>query len=132
MPLVIPNTFEIGILNLVLNKAMPEDIKIKLYTNDVTPSEDDDENTYVEVIGNGYSSILLSPISWDIQDGNPTTAAHPEVTFNFTGAVGNIYGYFIVGEDTGTLKWAERFSNGPFNVAVSGSSIKIRPRLSLT
>lgn len=41
--------------------------------------------------------ILLNGSRWTIsQTGGTTTATYPEQTFEFTGAAGNVYGYYIV------------------------------------
>lgn len=40
--------------------------------------------------------ILLNGSRWQItQSGGTTTATYPEQTFTFTGAAGNVYGYYI-------------------------------------
>lgn len=131
MALLMPNGGEKDTLELLLNKNSPEDLKIKLYTSNTNPAESDTAATYTEATGNGYAAVTLTPASWTITEGAPTTAEHSEVTFSFTGALGNVYGYFIVGDTSGRLKWAERFSNGPYNIQNNGDAIKITPRISL-
>lgn len=131
MTLVVPNTSEIIILEYILNKATPEDLDIKLYTNDVTPTESDTAVTYIEAVGGGYSPIQLASSSWSITPGGPTSAEHTQVSWTFTGTVGLIYGYFITRRTSGELMWAERFTNGPYNVQINGDVIRITPRLNL-
>jgi hypothetical protein len=131
MTLVVPNSAEILILEYILNKGVPTELDIKLYTNDVTPAETDTVATYTEATGSGYTEQQLTPGSWSISPGNPTTSEHTQVSFTFTGALGLVYGYFVVRRGTGELMWAERFTNGPYNIAQSGDEIRVTPRLNL-
>jgi hypothetical protein len=131
MTLVVPNSAETIILEYILNKSAPENLDIKLYSNDVTPSETDTIATYTEVSGGGYIHKELTPASWSISPGNPTTSEHTQVSWDFTGSAGLGYGYFIVRRSSGELLWAERFTNGPYNITQSGDAIKVTPRLNL-
>lgn len=132
MTLVVPNVAEIVILEYILNKGNAiEDLDIKLYVNDVTPTDTDTEASYTEASGGGYSPIQLTPGSWSISPGTPTSAEHLQVTWTFTGTVGLVYGYFVTRRTSGDLMWAERFTNGPYNVQLNGDVIRITPRLNL-
>ena len=134
MALVVPNASEVIMLNYILNIDAPENISIRLYANNVIPDENSTIATFVEVAnGLGYTNggISLTPGSWSVISGNPSQAEHTEVTWTFTGAAGNIYGYYITRDTGGELMWAERFTNGPFNITTNGDEIKITPRLTL-
>lgn len=134
MALVVPNASEVIMLNYILNKDAPENISLLLYANNVIPDENSTEATFTEVAsGLGYTTggISLTPGSWSVISGNPSQAEHTEVTWTFTGAAGNIYGYYVTRDTGGELLWAERFSNGPFNITTNGDEIKITPRLTL-
>lgn len=131
MTLLVPNGSEQIMLEAFLNKTAPQDLVLRLYSSDTTPSESDTEATYTEVTGGGYSAANITAASWTITPGNPTTAAYPEVTFAFTGAVGNVYGYYVTQVTSGSLMWAERFTNGPFNIQNNGDEIKITPQITL-
>jgi hypothetical protein len=131
MTLVVPNSAEVLILEYILNKSAPTDLDIKLYSNDVTPAETDTVATYTEVSGGGYAAQQLTPGSWSISPGNPTTSEHTQVTWTFTGSAGLVYGYFVVRRTGGELLWAERFTNGPYNITLADDKIKITPRLNL-
>lgn len=134
MALVVPNASEVIMLNYILNIDAPENLSIRLYANNVIPDENSTIATFVEVAnGLGYTNggISLSPGSWSVISGNPSQAEHIEVTWTFTGAAGNIYGYYVTRDTGGELLWAERFTNGPFNITTNGDEIKITPRLTL-
>ena len=134
MALVVPNASEVIMLNYILNIDAPENLSIRLYANNVIPDENSTIATFVEVAnGLGYTNggISLTPGSWSVISGNPSQAEHTEVTWTFTGAAGNIYGYYVTRDTGGELMWAERFTNGPFNITTNGDEIKITPRLTL-
>lgn len=97
MALVVPNAAEDVMFQNILNITAPQTLKLKLYTNNYTPVEGSTESNYTEAAGNGYAAISLTPGSWTITPGAPTSAAFPQQTFTFTGNLGNVYGYFIVG-----------------------------------
>lgn len=134
MALVVPNASEVIMLNYILNIDAPENISILLYANNVIPDENSTVATFTEVAnGLGYTTggQSLTPGSWSVISGNPSQAEHTEVTWTFTGAAGNIYGYYVTRDTGGELLWAERFTNGPFNITTNGDEIKITPRLTL-
>jgi hypothetical protein len=131
MALLVPNAGEVAMLNMVLNKSTPENQTLKLYTNNITPAETDTAATYTEASGNGYAAVGLTGASWTVTSGAPSSAATAQQTFTFTGALGNVYGYFIVMATAGTILWAERFSDGPYNIANNGDQIKITPTFTL-
>ena len=129
MALVVPNASEAIILRYIVNTDAPENLIIRLYANNVTPDENSTEATFIEATGGGYASIGLS--TWSVIQGTPSQAEHTEVTWTFSAAVGNIYGYYVTRQTGGELMWAERFTNGPFDIQTTGDEIKITPRLTL-
>ena len=134
MALVVPNASEVIMLNYILNIDAPENISIRLYANNVIPDENSTVASFTEVAdGLGYTTggQSLTPGSWSVISGNPSQAEHTEVEWLFTGAAGNIYGYYVTRDTGGELLWAERFTNGPFNITTNGDEIKITPRLTL-
>lgn len=130
MSLVVPNAAEDVILQNILNKTAPQTLLLKLYTNNITPAETDTEATYTEAVGFGYAAISLTPASWTITPGAPSNAAFPQQVFTFTGNLGNVYGYFVVETTSGKIKWAERFTDGPYNIVNNGDQIKITLNIS--
>lgn len=129
MAIVIPNVTEAAVLAAFLET---EDLFLRLYSNNVTPSEGSTAATFTQVAGGGYSQITLDKDDWTITTGDPTFATQVQKTFSFTGptnAPGTIYGYYVV-NGAGVLQWAERFpgANVPFT-PINGSSIKITPRM---
>lgn len=131
MALVVPNQGEQIALEAFVGKTAGQNLVLRLYTNDVTPGETNTESTYTEATGNGYSAITLTAANWTVTPGAPTEAAYAEQTFTFTGALGNVYGYYFTQVTSGKLVWAERFTGAPFNIANNGDQIKITPKITL-
>jgi hypothetical protein len=117
------------ILERSLNANATPALTLRLFTNNITPAEGDTFATYTEASGNGYASKTLSGGSWTVTTTSGTTeAAYAQQTFTFTGALGNVYGYFVV-DSTTKLFWSERFSDGPYNITANGDAIKITPKI---
>jgi hypothetical protein len=131
MALLVPNEGEAKMLEYITGKAAQETLILCLYTNDKTPAEADTVASYTEASGNGYSAKNLTAASWSAVAGDPSYIAYPQETWTFTGALGNVYGYFLKSGTSGKVLWAERFSNGPYNVQNNGDQIKVTPRLEL-
>jgi hypothetical protein len=131
MAVVFTNAAETVALKNFLNIENAETLVLKLYSNDVTPAKTDVAGGYTEVTGNGYSAKTLTPGNFVLTPGDPSTAAYPQQTFSFTGAAGNIYGYFVVRATTGDLMFANRFSNAPINIANNGDEIRITLTITL-
>ena len=111
MTLLVPDASEIIMLSNFLNKTASEDLVLRLYSNNKTPAEADTEISYTEVAGGGYAAENLTASSWTITPGAPSDGAYPQVIFTFTGAVGNVFGYYITQTTSGKLMWAELFTN---------------------
>lgn len=131
MALVVPNQGEQIALEAFVGKTAGQNLVLRLYTNDVTPGETNTEATYTEASGNGYAAITLTAANWTVTPGAPTEAAYAEQTFTFTGALGDVYGYYFTQVTSGKLVWAERFTGAPFNIANNGDQIKITPKITL-
>ena len=134
MALLVPNQGEEIILSLLVNKTATytqQDLKLKLYSSNTTPGETDTEATYTEATFTGYSAVTLTGASWTITTGAPTSASYSQQTF--TSSAGsqnqNIYGYYLVQTTSGKLVYAERFSDGPYNIANNGDAIKVTPTI---
>jgi hypothetical protein len=124
---VIPNVEE----GRILQNYVTNDLSLRLFSNDVTPSETSTLATFTSVAGGGYAAITLEFADWVVTLGDPTEIEHPEVEFEFTGATtapSTIYGYYLVDTVTGLLIGAERFAGAvlPFT-PIAGSKIRITP-----
>lgn len=131
MTLLVPNTAEVIFLEVFLNKTPAEDLRLKLFSSNTTPTESDAVGDYTETSGGGYTDVAVVAANWTVTPGNPTTAAYPEHIFAFTGAAGNVYGYYVVQAVSGALLWAERFTNAPLNIQNNGDEIRITLQITL-
>lgn len=128
MALLVPNVGERLCLEYLVNKGAPQNLVLRLFTNNVTPGETDTAATYTEASGFGYAALTLAGASWTVPDGGPASFA--QQTFTFTGALGNVYGYYLTRATGGELILAERFTDGPYNVVNNGDQIKVTPSIS--
>lgn len=132
MTLLVPNNGEGDGLEYFVNKSAPQNLVLRLYTNNVTPAETDTAASYTEASGSGYSAITLTGTSWGSPtEGAPSSIAYAQQTFTFTGALGNVYGYFMTRATSGRIALAERFTDGPYNIANNGDQIKVTPQITL-
>jgi hypothetical protein len=122
---------EIALKYLTGNISTTEILLVKLFTNNTTLSVNDTAASYTEVVNGtgGYSYKTLSASSWNVS-GN--IAAYPSQTWTFTGAVGNIYGYYVIRQTTGDLVFSEKFSGGPYNVQTNGDNISVTINLTIS
>lgn len=127
MSLVLVDNGESIVLQLITNKLpTTENLVLRLFTNNITPSKTDVVGTYIEASGFGYVNITLIGASWTVS--GTTQIAYAQQVFTFTGALGNVYGYYYTRAITGDLFAAERFSVTP-NIANNGDQIKITPTI---
>ena len=131
MTLRVPNVGEVLMLKNIVNNTAPQNLILMLNTNDVNNFETDVTANYTEASGAGYANVTLTGTTWAINSADPSNATYAQQTFTFTGSLGNVYGYFIAETTSGILKWAERFSNGPFDIQNNGDQIKVTPIITL-
>ncbi len=135
-----------------LGDQSPRNLVLKLFTSNTTPAESDvpSSTAYYEPYGVGNTNaygyapttgypycvnnrtdqaytqqtgILLNGSRWTInQVGSGTTATYPEQTFTFSGAAGDVYGYYVT-----------RANNMPTNVqgVVHGASVGVGTTVTL-
>jgi len=106
-----------------------ETLKLKLYTNNFTPTSLSVLTDFTEATGGGYAEKSLSASAWTMT-GNAISTT-PQL-FTFTGSVGSVYGYYLVGATSGKLIASEKFTSGPFNVASNGDSITVTATISVS
>lgn len=133
MAFIVANDGDAQMLNTILNKATPENLTLKLFTNNVTPDKSYTSTSLTEATGSGYAAITLAAASWTVTEGTgngttATTASYTQQTFTLTGAL-TAYGYYMVGATSGKLYFAEVFSGGPYTIPSGGGTIKITPTI---
>jgi len=108
---------------LVANDVSVENLQLRLYSNDYTPSQDSLSTDFTQVTqSNGYAAINLIGSAWTV---NGPTASYPTQTWSFTGSVGNVHGYYVITTTNNQVLFAERFPSAPYNIANSGDIISV-------
>ena len=129
MALNFPDTGENLALEMIVNKTAAQNLIIRLYKNNITPSDTDTAGTYTEAVFPGYAAITLTGASWNAAAAG-SIAYSAQQTFTCSGAAtDDIYGYYVVQSASGTLLYSERDGSAPFAVRVSGDAIKITPTI---
>ncbi len=129
MTLLVPNNGEGDILAYTVNKSTPENLVLRVFTNNITPAETDTAATYTEAAFTGYSAITLTGANWTITEGAPSNAAYPQQTFTSSAGSQSVscYGYYLTRATSGRIAWAERFSDGPYTIVNNGDDFKVTP-----
>ena len=131
MALNFPDVGENIALEALVNKTAPQNLVLKLYSNNITPSDSDTAGTYTEATFAGYAAITLTGASWGAASGGTITYGSQQTfTRSSTGTTENIYGYFCIQTTSTTLVYSERDANAPFAVTNNGDAIKITPTIS--
>lgn len=125
--LVVNNGEAVALSYLTGKTTTTEALKLRLYTNNVTPSEADTSATYTAAVGGGYADISIPRGDWTVSAGAPSTATLPAQVWTFTGPLTTnltIYGYVLVRDTTGDLILAENFSTS-FTPSSNGDSLTL-------
>lgn len=135
MAIIVPNAAEQLALKNIINYSSPQDLKLKLYTNNYTPIATSTESDFTEASGGGYAAVTLTGTSWTVSTNGSgqAEATYAQQTFTFTGALSGsatIYGWFLVQSSSGLLIAAEKVTNS-FTPASNGDIFYITPRLQL-
>lgn len=130
MPLNFPDSGENLVLGMITNRTAPENLVLRLFRNNITPSDTDTAGTYTEAVFPGYAAITLTGASWNAPSGGTITYGAQQ-TFTCSGtSTDDIYGYYVTQLTSGTLLYSERDAAAPFAVRNSGDNIRITPTIS--
>lgn len=130
MALNFPDVGENLALEMIVNKTAPQNLVLRLYQNNITPSDSDTAGTYTEATFTGYAGITLTGATWNAAAAG-TIAYSAQQTFTCSGASSNnIYGYYVTQSASGVLLYSERDASAPFAITNSGDAVKITPTIS--
>lgn len=130
MALVVSNVGELKLLAWALNGS-PENLTLKLYKNDVTPSQSSVAGDFTVADFTGYVNKTLTSGSWvaPATVSNKAVSSYASQTFSCTGGSSQVvYGYYIVGASSGTLILAERFATS--RTMSNGVDLTLTPSIS--
>ena len=129
MALNFPDVGENLALGMIVNKTAAENLVLRLFKNNITPSDTDTTGTYTEATFPGYVAITLTGASWGAPAGGVITYGAQQ-TFTCSGtSTDDIYGYYVTQLTSGTLLYSERDGAAPFAVRTSGDNIKLTPTI---
>lgn len=129
MALNFPDVGENLVLAMIVNRTAPENLILRLFKNNITPSDTDVAGTYTEATFPGYAAITLTGASWNAPSGG-TIVYGAQQTFTCSGTASeSVYGYYVTQATSGTLLYSERDSAAPFAIANSGDNIKLTPAI---
>jgi hypothetical protein len=119
---------EVVLKYLTGNVSATETLKLKLFTNNYTPTPSSIAIDFTEANGGGYAEKLLTASAWTFSNGIATC---PAQLWTFTGSVGNVYGYYLIRQTSADVIAAERFTSGPYNIANNGDTITVNLSLNI-
>jgi len=121
-----------GLKYLVGELGTTERLRARLFTNDITPTENSLTGDFSEANFLGYAGVLLT--SWSFTEASIAIATSAEAEFlvSTTGAAQLVYGVYITREVGTELVAAKRFTNGPYSMEFYGDGIKVQPILRLS
>lgn len=123
------------IARYLVNQSPPaaEKMTLKLFKNNWTPADGDDEGDFTEADFTGYPAggIVLTGL-WTITPDAPTLLEYAEQEFTSSAdqTAQLVYGYVVVGTDTGFL-WSAWLFDTPCSVSKNGDKIKITPKINI-
>ncbi len=112
-----------GLLALASNK-------VKLFSNNITVTNNTVVGDFTEVSGGGYTAVTLTAANWGYTLADPLVALYSQfVEFDFTGAIGgstHVYGYYITNSAGTTLIACENIDVvTPVNGTIIQASLRI-------
>lgn len=132
MSIVIPETQLADYAELITNNKDSEDLTLKLFQNNLTPTSSVAIGDITEATFSGYAAAALTAANWGFTPSSTTIALYNTgVVFESDANAQNqdIYGYYLVGTTSGDLKWIERFSDGPYTVDKIADKVTVTPRI---
>jgi hypothetical protein len=141
MPTVVTLAGKQYFMECGLNKETPENLVMRLCTNNVTPTETSVLADFTEATFTGYDEVVTDPADWgvsivDVGGDDHVVAEHPEIEFVSSAGSQNqtIYCAYLATETSGILIAANRYESGQIaNPIVNiGDKKTVTPTLSIT
>ena len=112
-----------------LTELYADDLDLKLYSNDYTPTAAMTSGSFTEPTGGGYADKTILTTDWTLESNDPRDIIVSGQAFSFTGALdggATIYGWYLYSGEA--VKAAKRLDT-PFTPAESGDSLTFTPRI---
>ena len=133
MALVVPDEGEIELLTKLLkNTVDTEDFIVHLYKNDYNPIAATTGTDFTEANFTNYVEKTIVRGDWATPSTVSNKAESSVTAQSWTcGATGNtIYGYYILGSNSGVVLWAEKFAAS--RILTDGDILNLTPKFNLS
>jgi hypothetical protein len=133
MPLIVPDLAEPAFLQILVSTFLNGfGTQLKLFKNNVVPSDASILSTFTEADFSGYAAASPTwSVATEVANKAQTNDSMPRVFSHSGGGTANtIYGYYVVSFAAPYLLWAERFP-APITMSASGDTITITAQLTL-
>lgn len=128
-----PDVGEVLLLKYLVNHTAPTNVRVHLFTSNITPGESNVLSTYSsnEVSDPAYTPATLTGSSWTVgTSGGVSSASYATQDFSFSSSV-SVYGAYYTNASDTSLLWVERFAVAPYNIPSGGGNIEITPVVEL-
>jgi len=136
MALLVPNVGEIELLDRLLkggSSVHDGNYTLHLFKNSYVPQDGSTLSNFTEADFDGYANKALAQSSWasvSLNTNDKAESSYAQQSWT-CGANGNtIYGYYITGNTSGELLWAEKF--GSSKALTNGDILNLIPVITLS
>ena len=136
MALLVPNVGEIELLDRLLkggSSVHDGSYTLHLFKNSYVPQDGSTLSNFTEADFDGYADKALAQSSWasvSLNTNDKAESSYSQQSWT-CGATGNtIYGYYITGNTSGEILWAEKF--GSSKALTNGDILNLIPVITLS
>lgn len=122
MPGVVPDQGIQDALDDLLATTEWANAKLRLFSNNVTPTTSDTPSTYTESSFSGYSAVTLSGWSAASVSAHVATSTATPITFTITSGSATVYGWYITNSAGTRLLAAQRDASAPVSLSSTGTN----------
>lgn len=118
----------------LVDALVDQNLTLRWFQNDVTPSGDFNASAFVEADFSGYSAQALTSANWDIVPGGTTIATYNTprtVSADANGQDQNLYGIYITRNSDSMVVHYERFATARY-INDNGDQSSYTPRIQIT
>lgn len=126
MTMNVPDVGENLVLEMMVNKTAAQNLVLRLFQNNITPSDTDTAGTYTEATFPGYAAITLAGASWGAASAGSIAFAQQTFTIS-SGGPQTVFGYYYTQLTSGILVAAEAQTSFAFTNV--GDNVKITPTI---
>lgn len=103
-------------------------LSLRLFENNMTPDANNNWADFTECTFDGYAAVELDGNNWTVIAAGANYAAQT-VSSNNNQTAKYSYGYYLTRGANNDVVGAERFSDGPYTIALATDTIEVTPNL---